>query len=279
MLAEARKDLGLVGRPNHITREYAKAHGNEYLDAPWCDMSVTHWAHRSDNTAAVLPQGDRAYTVTHALDGRALGRWHAGTADNIRRFAQPGAIVFFDWGGSDSIGNIDHVGVVERNLGDGRVQTIEGNTGDACKRRVRGPSVIAGFWNPDYSKQEDDMPLTDADAKKVAKEVLASLTQEVGKDLWAARQGIFKPGSKLDFKTFMRQVWAYGKDGYAQSRAIRAELGALNAAVKTLAEALAQRDQAIDADALVERIRQEISQVTIRLSTAPADDEARTSQG
>src|SRR5262249_22033817 len=38
----------------------------------------------------------------------------------------------------------------EVNLGDGRVQTIEGNTDDACKRRVRGASVIAGFWNPPY---------------------------------------------------------------------------------------------------------------------------------
>ncbi|MFI6485035.1 peptidoglycan-binding protein [Nonomuraea sp. NPDC050663] len=36
--------------------------------------------------------------------------------------------------------------------GDGRVQTIEGNTGDACRRRVRAHDVIAGFWNPPYTK-------------------------------------------------------------------------------------------------------------------------------
>ncbi|MFI9840408.1 hypothetical protein ACIHFD_25465 [Nonomuraea sp. NPDC051941] len=38
-----------------------------------------------------------------------------------------------------------------------RVQTIEANTGDAVKRRVRGPEVIAGFWNPDYLGEDEDM--------------------------------------------------------------------------------------------------------------------------
>lgn len=272
MLAEARKDLGLSGRPNRITKAYAKRNGAEYLTAPWCDESITEWARRSGNAAAVLPQGDRAYTVTHALDGRALGRWHAGTADNIRRFALPGAIVFFDWGGTDQIGAIDHVGVVEHNLGDGRVQTIEGNTGDACKRRVRGASVIAGFWNPPYGK-EDDMPLNDTDLKKVANAVYERFTHEVTEGVWAEREGILAKGQKIDPRTFMRQAWAYTKDGYAQSRAIRGELAALNATVKTLADALAQQDGAIDPDALVERIRQEISNVVVHLSTAPADDD------
>lgn len=152
MLAAARWDLGLAGRPNRVTREYAARHGGAFLRAPWCNMSVTHWARESGNTAAVLPDGDRAYTVWHAQDGQRLGRWYAGTATNIRAHARPGAIVFFDWAGTDQVGAIDHVGVVELVLDDGRVQTIEGNTADACKRRVRGPSVIAGFWNPPYEK-------------------------------------------------------------------------------------------------------------------------------
>ncbi|MEV5412951.1 CHAP domain-containing protein [Thermopolyspora sp. NPDC052614] len=154
MVARASDDLGLSGRPNHITRWYAARHGSEFLEAPWCDMAVTYWARHSDNAAAVLPNGDRAYTVWHAQDGEKLGRWHPGTAARIKQFARPGALVFFDWGGTDSIGRIDHIGIVERNLGDGRVQTIEGNTGDACKRRVRDSSVIAGFWNPDYGETE-----------------------------------------------------------------------------------------------------------------------------
>lgn len=150
MLAEARKSLGLAGRPNHITREYASRHGDEFLRAPWCDMAVTYWARHSGNTAAVLPGGDRAYTPWHANDFVRIGRWRNGTTAGVNA-AEPGDIVFFDWGATNSVGAIDHVGVVEVVLGGGRVQTIEGNTGDVCKRRVRDASVIAGFGRPAYS--------------------------------------------------------------------------------------------------------------------------------
>lgn len=150
MLAAARRSLGLAGRPNYITRDYAGRHGAAFLRAEWCDMAVTYWARRSSNARAVLPGGDRAYTVWHAQDFQRAGRWFTGTAANVNR-ARPGDIVFFDWSGSDSIGAIDHVGVVEKALGGGRVQTIEANTGDACKRRVRSAGVIAGYGRPDYS--------------------------------------------------------------------------------------------------------------------------------
>ncbi|MBB4915107.1 CHAP domain-containing protein [Streptosporangium saharense] len=150
MLAAARAFLGVQGRPNAITRAYARRNGDVFLTAPWCDMAITEWARRSGNAAAVLPSGDRAYTVWHAQDGRRLGRWYPGGDENIRKHAKPGALLFMAWEGTDRIGDIDHVGIVERNLGDGRVQSIEGNTGDAVRRRVRSSSVIAGFWNPPY---------------------------------------------------------------------------------------------------------------------------------
>lgn len=150
MLAEARKSLGMSGRPNTITKEYAARHGDEFLKASWCDMAVTYWARHSGNAGAVLLGGDRAYTVWHAEDFQKAGRWHAGTTAQVDA-AKPGDIVFFDWGASNSVSAIDHVGVVEKALGDGRVQTIEGNTSDACKRRVRGADVIAGYGRPDYS--------------------------------------------------------------------------------------------------------------------------------
>lgn len=151
MLAEARRWLGTSGRPNGLTRAYARRHGDVFLRAPWCDIAVTEWARRSGNAHAVLPAGDRAYTVWHAGDFQKIGRWRTGTAANVRKYARPGDIVFFDWAGSNRVGAIDHVGVVERNLSDGRVQTIEANTSDACKRRIRGPGVIAGFGQPAYT--------------------------------------------------------------------------------------------------------------------------------
>lgn len=268
MLAVARKSLGLTGRPNYITREYAKRHGNEFLDAAWCDMSVTYWARHSGNEAAVLPFGDRAYTVAHAEDGHRLGRWHAGTMANIKKYARPAGLILFDWDGTDNRAAIDHIGIIEHVLSDGRVQTIEANTGNACKRRVRSADVIAGFWNPDY-EEEDDMP----SAKEVADAVYERLTGTVTKDVWAAREGLLDVGTKLDPKTALRQIWAYGKDGYARDREILARLDAQNATINTLVDALAARDTTIDADALVARIREEIAGITVHLDAGGAPTE------
>lgn len=164
MLAEARKDLGLTGRPNRITRAYSSRNGDVFLEAPWCDQAVTEWGRRSSNADAVTPRGDRAFTVWHAEDGKSLGLWYPGTAANIRAHAEPGALVFFDWAGTDSISRIDHIGIVEKNLGDGRIQSIEANTGDAVKRRVRSSSVIAGFWVPLYAG-ESSIPTRPTPAK------------------------------------------------------------------------------------------------------------------
>jgi hypothetical protein len=266
ILAAARKSLGLVGRPNYITRDYARRHGDEFLLAPWCDMSITYWARVSGNARAVLPDGDRAYTVWHAEDGRALGRWYPGTAANIKAHARPGAIVFFDWDGTDIIGRIDHVGLCELNLGDGRMQTIEGNTGDACKRRVRAANVVAGFWNPPYSK-EDDVALTDADLTKIANKVYERFTHNVTEDVWAFKVGLLDPGQKIDPRTAFRQIWAYGKDGYQQTREIQVRLEALTTAVREMAAA----HDGVDVDALMARIEEAIEGVTVRLDVGSGE--------
>jgi len=60
----------------------------------------------------------------------------------------PGDIIFFDY---EQDGVLDHVGIVESC--DGKtVVTIEGNSGNACKRQsyVKGSSVIAGYGCPAY---------------------------------------------------------------------------------------------------------------------------------
>lgn len=168
MLAAARADLGLSGRPNKITRDYASRHGDAFLTAPWCDMAITYWARKSGNEKAVLPGGDRAYTVWHAQDFQRIGRWYPGTVANVNK-AKPGDIVFFDWGGTDGIAYIDHVGVVEKVLGGGRVQTIEGNTGDAVKRRVRDASTIAGYGRPAYDGKSSGGGGNTKDDKRTSK--------------------------------------------------------------------------------------------------------------
>jgi hypothetical protein len=88
--------------------------------------------------------GKFAYTVYHAQWFERYGRWHTGTA-GIRA----GDVVFFDWGKSKRIGNIDHVGVVERVEGD-EIHTIEGNSDNVCKREVRDGTYICGYGRPAY---------------------------------------------------------------------------------------------------------------------------------
>jgi hypothetical protein len=254
MLAAARADLGLSGRPNRITRAYSSRNGPEFLRAPWCDMSITEWARKSGNAAAVLPQGDRAYTVWHAEDGKQLGRWHPGTSENIRRHARPGAVVFFDWGATNNIGAIDHVGLIEVNLGDGRVQTIEGNTADSCRRRVRSADVIAGFWNPDY-QQEDDMT-----GEAIYRAVWGTDAVEVPYGSEANPK--WKPSSVLvDHGVKLREI-------LAKLAAQGTELAAQGATIRELVAVLAQRDEEIDVEALISRIEGAIAGITVRLDVA-----------
>jgi peptidoglycan hydrolase-like protein with peptidoglycan-binding domain len=241
MLVEARKWLGTVGRPNVLTRAYAARNGQEFADTAWCDIAVTEWARRSGNAAAVLPHGDRAFTIWHAQDGQGLGLWHTGTSAHVKAYAKPGAVVFFDWGGTDGTGAIDHVGLVEVNLGDGRVQTIEANTGDACLRRVRRWDVIAGFWNPIYS------------ATPAAGARGSSWTEDIVKDLPELKAG----ANNYDVKTLKAALFARGAvtgdrfadvglQAWLEDMSFDAELTAV---VKAF-----QKSKKLDADGIVGRL-------------------------
>jgi len=142
-LSRMREGLGARGRPNVATRWYAGRQGNDFLRAAWCNMRVTWAAFHSGTYEAVCFGKDFAYTVYHAQEFERRGRWRYGT-QGIR----PGDVIFFSWEGGRSIGRIDHVGVVEKVLSGGRVQTIEGNTGDALLRKVRSGNVITGYGRP-----------------------------------------------------------------------------------------------------------------------------------
>lgn len=248
MLAQMRKALGW-GEPNAVHRWYSSRNGSYFGlgSTPWCQMTVTWAAYLSGNYAAVCPHGDRAYTVYSAEDGERLGRWHAGTVANILRYAKPGAVVYMDWGGTNRIDAIDHVGVVEVVLGDGRVQTIEGNTGDACRRRVRGAADIAGFWNPAYLEEDD---VTGEAIYKAAWETDA-MPVPYGSDTnreWKPRSVLVDHGVKL--------------------REILVELAAQGATIRELVAVLGQRDEEIDVEALVARIEGAIAGISVRLDVA-----------
>lgn len=144
MIREAEKSLGL-GEPNHIQRWYQERNGNAFAgNFPWCNAAVTYWAVKSGNYSAVNFGTDYAYTVYHAQRFQSAGRWHKDVA-GIRR----GDIVFFDWGHTDNISAIDHVGIVTGVSGP-KVYTIEGNYGNRCGRFTRYASDIAGYGRPAY---------------------------------------------------------------------------------------------------------------------------------
>lgn len=141
MIAQAIATLGVGERNGNNTNYITQWYG---LNDAWCDMSVTYWAYHSDNAQAVCFGGKFAYTVAHAQAFQARGQWHSDIAG-----IQRGDIVFFDWSFSNNIANIDHVGIVERVVGN-TVYTIEGNIGNVCARKVRYAAEIAGYGRPKY---------------------------------------------------------------------------------------------------------------------------------
>ena len=78
------------------------------------------------------------------------GEWIDGSAEPV-----PGMIVFFDWDNKGSSGpqdgSADHTGIVEK-VENGKVYTVEGNTGDSCAERqyTIGHYEILGYGAPAY---------------------------------------------------------------------------------------------------------------------------------
>ena len=63
----------------------------------------------------------------------------------------PGDIIFFDWTANGTTGTADHVGIVEKVDGN-TIYTVEGNSGDACKRRQYpiGSGEVLGYGVVEY---------------------------------------------------------------------------------------------------------------------------------
>lgn len=78
------------------------------------------------------------------------GEWIDGSAEPV-----PGMIIFFDWDNKGSSGpqdgSADHTGIVEK-VENGKVYTVEGNTGDSCAERqyTIGHYEILGYGAPAY---------------------------------------------------------------------------------------------------------------------------------
>lgn len=96
---------------------------------PWCAYFVS-WLSRQ----AGAPLGDRGQGFA-SVD--ALWSWAraAGRTYGPEQVPRPGDLVVWD----------EHIGIVERVLPDGRIQTIEGNTSDSVARRVHDTAGVIGY--------------------------------------------------------------------------------------------------------------------------------------
>ena len=94
----------------------------------WCACFVSWCAYKCGYLqAGILP----SFSVCDAGSNwfKARNQWLPNSA-----VPPAGAIIFFDWEDENGVqdGDPDHVGIVER-VENGRVYTIEGNSGDACR--------------------------------------------------------------------------------------------------------------------------------------------------
>ncbi|MBO3749315.1 CHAP domain-containing protein [Streptosporangiaceae bacterium NEAU-GS5] len=139
----ARKDLGYREKSSGYTKfgdwYFANIDKQDtyFKKAPWCDMFIT-WAATEAGVQEYV--GQFASTVQHARWFERQGAWS--------QTPEPGALVFYDWGGSKSIGAIDHVGIVEKVVGD-KIVTIEGNVDRIwLRRKERDQHKVVGYGLP-----------------------------------------------------------------------------------------------------------------------------------
>ena len=133
-------------------RWMAKLLGESWLAGPswtvwWCCIFVSWVLHRAGQKCLGFP----SYNTDVS--------WSKAKSLGVDKYScKPGDIVIFDWNMGTAA--TDHIGFVEKNLGNGTIQTIEGNTsgtdwgsqyaGNGVHRRVRSLSLVRYCIRPPY---------------------------------------------------------------------------------------------------------------------------------
>ncbi|WSG19528.1 CHAP domain-containing protein [Nonomuraea sp. NBC_01738] len=150
LLEKARPEVGYREKGGQHTKFgewYAdRLQDPQYRNAPWCDMFIA-WA--ADKAGVSEYVGQFAWTPSHAAWFIKQGAWS--------RVPEPGALVFFDWGGGKSYQGIDHVGIVERVEGT-KIRTIEANVDKVwLKRKFRDTDKVVGYGLPRVVKEKSPL--------------------------------------------------------------------------------------------------------------------------
>jgi hypothetical protein len=184
--------------------------------------------------------------------------------------ARPGDVVIYNWDG----GGTDHVGFVEKNLGGGTLQTIEGNTssgdygsqsaGNGVWRRVRNHS-IAYVIRPAYSdSEESSAPSGPADIRALQRAVRANPDNVAGPNTrsrcYALAAASNWGGNTFPFGVaFTQSVVGTEQDGIwgpASEEAHDATVEAVQSAVGSEVDGIYGPDTNTRANALLDRAEQ-----------------------
>lgn len=160
LLAVAKSQLGYTeSKRNYIVLEdgsvkgytrYGEWYGCRYED--WCAMFASFCLNYADIPTSDMPRDVRCRTWIESLAARDMYR----TGDYVPK---AGDLIFFDWENDIRDGVADHVGIVEY-VEDGRVHTIEGNSGNSVRRRdydldydaIMGYGELPTQTQPDITK-------------------------------------------------------------------------------------------------------------------------------
>ena len=127
----------------------ARGYAVKYTDA-WCATFVS-------SVAIKLGYTDIIPTECSCPKMLALFQKMGCFVESDAHVPAPGTILFYDWqdnGNGDNKGNPDHVGIVERVVGD-TIHVIEGNYSNSVKRRyIRvNAKTIRGYGVPKYDAE------------------------------------------------------------------------------------------------------------------------------
>lgn len=158
VLKYALKHKGLTEKPPGSNRTFFGEHFG-VNGVPWCAQFT--WDCLEENNVPIIKS---AYTPTIASWFKDQKR---GFTEDLR--AKRGDLAFFDF--PDSLNRIQHIGFVLRNIGNGWLETIEGNTsaGDAGSQdngggvfvRTRPFSYVVYYGRPAYGEAKPELPRFD----------------------------------------------------------------------------------------------------------------------
>ena len=118
-----------------------------------------------------------------------MGCW----VEDDKHVPGPGEYIYYDWdddGKGDCTGWPEHVGIVEKVV-NGIIIVIEGNYGDAVKRREIkvGAKNIRGYGVPDYDPEPKKEEPKKEEAKKPASTSKKKTVDELAKEVIAGKHG------------------------------------------------------------------------------------------